>query len=163
MDFPELLPRFTPPNARARSRTSGSARRKGYGRGTFSCTRIPSLAAIHRSKHGWMIFSESVRLCSQHVAGLPDFVLCNPSCSPFYKPTSTLPMGGTGWHGWRRTVLPLSQILPPIFLRTFLALRGTPALRKHMSVWTGTGMQFLDIHFLDVGHGDCTVVNNPSG
>ena len=30
-----------------------------------------------------------------------------------------------------------------------------------MSVWTGTGMQFLDIHFLDVGHGDCTVVEFP--
>lgn len=30
-----------------------------------------------------------------------------------------------------------------------------------MSVWSGTGMQFLDVHFLDVGHGDCTIVEFP--
>lgn len=30
-----------------------------------------------------------------------------------------------------------------------------------MSVWSGEGMKFLDIHFLDVGHGDCTIVEFP--
>jgi len=30
-----------------------------------------------------------------------------------------------------------------------------------MSVWSGNGMQFLDVHFLDVGHGDCTIVEFP--
>jgi len=30
-----------------------------------------------------------------------------------------------------------------------------------MSLWTGEGMKFLDIHFLDVGHGDCTMVEFP--
>jgi len=30
-----------------------------------------------------------------------------------------------------------------------------------MSEWSGSGMQFLEIHFLDVGHGDCTIVEFP--
>jgi beta-lactamase superfamily II metal-dependent hydrolase len=30
-----------------------------------------------------------------------------------------------------------------------------------MSVWSGNGIQFLDVHFLDVGHGDCTIVEFP--
>jgi competence protein ComEC len=30
-----------------------------------------------------------------------------------------------------------------------------------MSEWNGQGMQYLDIHFLDVGHGDCTLIEFP--
>jgi competence protein ComEC len=30
-----------------------------------------------------------------------------------------------------------------------------------MSEWSGQGLQFLDIHFLDVGHGDCTIIEFP--
>jgi competence protein ComEC len=30
-----------------------------------------------------------------------------------------------------------------------------------MSEWNGEGMRFLDIHFLDVGHGDCTIIEFP--
>lgn len=30
-----------------------------------------------------------------------------------------------------------------------------------MAEWNGQGMQFLDIHFLDVGHGDCTLIEFP--